>query len=194
MGVCVCVCVCVVCVCVLSHVRLFATPWTVARQAPLSMGFPRQEYWSGLPCPSPGVFPTQGQKPGYLGLLHWHSLPLCHLGSPEMWHIFMENKTNKNLRWFWSSPQGFVLITLGGSLRCDCSPTPHSTSSHWKYEWPDCIFWREEWVSELHRLLGWRLGVGEKDSVFVSRLHWRSTQKRNKKLLLGSPLPNWVYF
>ena len=35
-------------VCVLSRVRLFATPWTVARQAPLSMGFPRQEYWSGL--------------------------------------------------------------------------------------------------------------------------------------------------
>ena len=38
----------------LSHVRLFATPWTVAPQAPLSMGFSRQEYWSGLPFPSPG--------------------------------------------------------------------------------------------------------------------------------------------
>ena len=38
----------------LSHVWLFATPWTVAYQAPLSMGFPRQEYWSGLPLPSPG--------------------------------------------------------------------------------------------------------------------------------------------
>ena len=37
----------------LSHVWLFATPWTVAHQAPLSMGFSRQEYWSGLPCPSP---------------------------------------------------------------------------------------------------------------------------------------------
>ena len=34
-----------------SHVQLFVTPWTVARQAPLSMGFSRQEYWSGLPCP-----------------------------------------------------------------------------------------------------------------------------------------------
>ena len=34
-----------------SHVQLFATPWIVARQAPLSMGFSRQEYWSGLPCP-----------------------------------------------------------------------------------------------------------------------------------------------
>ena len=38
----------------LSHVQLFATPWTVAHQAPLSMGFPRQEYWSGQPFPSPG--------------------------------------------------------------------------------------------------------------------------------------------
>ena len=37
----------------LSRVRLFATPWTVAHQVPLSMGFPRQEYWSGLPFPSP---------------------------------------------------------------------------------------------------------------------------------------------
>ena len=38
----------------LSRVQLFETPWTVARQAPLSMGFSRQEYWSGLPFPSPG--------------------------------------------------------------------------------------------------------------------------------------------
>ena len=38
----------------LSHVRLFGTSCTAARQAPLSMGFPRHEYWSGLPCPSPG--------------------------------------------------------------------------------------------------------------------------------------------
>ena len=45
-------CVCV-CVCVLSHVRLLATPWTAAYQAPPSMGFSRQEYWSGLPLPSP---------------------------------------------------------------------------------------------------------------------------------------------
>ena len=43
-----------VCVCVLSSVWLFATPWTVALQAPLSMGFSRQEHWSGLPFPSPG--------------------------------------------------------------------------------------------------------------------------------------------
>ena len=46
-----------------SHVHLFATPWTVARQAPLSVGFSRQEYWSGLPCPLPGDPPDPGIKP-----------------------------------------------------------------------------------------------------------------------------------
>ena len=48
----------------LSHVRLFATPWTVAYQSPQSMEFSRQEYWSGLPFPSPGDLPNLGIKPG----------------------------------------------------------------------------------------------------------------------------------
>ena len=48
----------------LSRDRLFATPWTVAYQAPPSMGFSRQEYWSGLPFPSPGDLPDPGIKPG----------------------------------------------------------------------------------------------------------------------------------
>ena len=48
----------------LSHVRLFATPWTVAYQAPPSMGFSRQEYWSGLPFPSSGELPVLGFEPG----------------------------------------------------------------------------------------------------------------------------------
>ena len=47
-----------------SYVQLFATPWTVARQAPLSIGLPRQEYWSGLPFPSPGNPPNPGIEPG----------------------------------------------------------------------------------------------------------------------------------
>ena len=48
----------------LSLVQLFATPWTVAQQAPPSMEFSRQEYWSGLPFPSPGVLPDLGIEPG----------------------------------------------------------------------------------------------------------------------------------
>ena len=58
----VCVCVCV-CVCVLSCVPLFVTQWTVACQALLPMGFPRQEYWSGLPFLSPGNLPDPGIEP-----------------------------------------------------------------------------------------------------------------------------------
>ena len=55
-----------VCTCVLSHfsrIRLFATLWTVARQVSLSMGFCRQEYWDGLPCPPPEDLPTPGIEP-----------------------------------------------------------------------------------------------------------------------------------
>ena len=49
----------------LSHVRLFATLWTVAYQASPSMGFSRQEYWSGLPFPSPGDLPDPGIEPWF---------------------------------------------------------------------------------------------------------------------------------
>ena len=48
----------------LSHFRLFATPWTVAYKAPLSLEFSRQEYWSRLPFPSPGDLPHPGIEPG----------------------------------------------------------------------------------------------------------------------------------
>ena len=47
----------------LSRVQIFVTPWTVAHQFPLFMGFPRQEYWSGLPFPSPGDLPNPGIRP-----------------------------------------------------------------------------------------------------------------------------------
>ena len=47
----------------IGHVQLFETLWTVALQAPLSMGFSRQEYWSGLACPPPGDLPDPGIKP-----------------------------------------------------------------------------------------------------------------------------------
>ena len=64
------------CVCVCVHacsVKLFGTPWTIARQAPLSMEFSRQEYWSGLPFPSPGDPPYSGTElasPALAGVLH----------------------------------------------------------------------------------------------------------------------------
>ena len=71
-----------VCACMLSCfslVWLFETPWTVAHQTPLSMGFPRQEYWSGLPFPSPGDLLNPGIEPASLCPLHRQvgSLPLA---------------------------------------------------------------------------------------------------------------------
>ena len=67
-----------------SHVQHFASLWTVAHQAPLSMGFSRQEYWSGFPCPPPGDLPDPGielmspESPA----LQVDSLPLSQEGSP----------------------------------------------------------------------------------------------------------------
>ena len=58
-----------------------ATPWTVAHQAPQSMGFPRQEYWSGLPFPPPGDLPNAGIEPVSPAVAD--SLPLSHQGSPR---------------------------------------------------------------------------------------------------------------
>ena len=79
-------------------------PWTVACQASLSMGFSRQEYWSGLPCPSPGDFPNPGKmyKPVSLHLLHWQvgSLPwalprkstdLTSMKKEEEWGLYKKN-------------------------------------------------------------------------------------------------------
>ena len=60
--------------------------WTVARQAPLSMGLSQQEYWSALRS-SRGIFPTQGSNPHLLWLLQADSLPLSHLGSPILEYL-----------------------------------------------------------------------------------------------------------
>ena len=65
----------------LSRVRLFATPWTVAHQAPPSMGFSRQEYWS-YHFLLQGIFPTQGSNPGLL-IADRYFYRLSHQGSPQ---------------------------------------------------------------------------------------------------------------
>ena len=72
------ICVGLILPCVLSHVQLFIIPWTVVRQAPLSMGSSRQKYWRGLPCPPPRDLPNPGTEPVFpvspawqADLLHW---------------------------------------------------------------------------------------------------------------------------
>ena len=74
-----------------SYVQLCGTPWTVAHQAPLSLGFSRQEYWSGLPFPPAGAdLPDPGSNPCLLCLLHWQvgSLTLVPPGK----HVDLYNR------------------------------------------------------------------------------------------------------
>ena len=82
----------------LSHVWLFATPWTVAYQVPPSMGFSRQEYWSGLPFPSPGDLPNPGTDPGLPHGRHCRQMfyRLSHQGRSNFLYIFL-NPTNPSL-------------------------------------------------------------------------------------------------
>ena len=122
-----CVCVCArvrVCVCTLSCVRLFATPFTVAHQAPLSTEFSRQEYWNGFPFPSPGDLLHPGIKcvscvscTGRWILYHWTTCEAWQFwhfcksvfgkneglvmgGPPEPWNeIWRGNLMAKSLPW-----------------------------------------------------------------------------------------------
>ena len=78
--------------CMLSWVQLFATLWTVACQAPLSVEYSRHEYWSGLLCPPPGNLPDPGIEPTSLaspaladGFFFFFFLPQGCLGSPRLW-------------------------------------------------------------------------------------------------------------
>ena len=80
-----------------SCIWLFATPWTVARQAPLSMGFSRQEYWSGLPCPpgdlpDPGIEPTSLRSPPladgfFTTSATWEALPKPPGSFQKSWYL-----------------------------------------------------------------------------------------------------------
>ena len=90
------------CACMLSRfscVQLFATLWTVAHQAPMSMGFSRQEYWNGLPCPPPGDLSNPGTKPAS-PTLQVDSLPTEPPGKPPSWG---EQEPLSFIRWEWKS-------------------------------------------------------------------------------------------
>ena len=88
-SVCVCVCVCECVCCCFSCVRPSVTPWTVAHQPPLSMGFSRQEYWTVLPCLPLGDLLDSGIEPvsPATPALQEDSLLLSHWGSPTSKHL-----------------------------------------------------------------------------------------------------------
>ena len=79
------------CLRLLSHVQLFANPWTLALQTPLTMGFPRQEYWSRLLFPSPGDLPNPGIKPSSPAL-QADVLPLGYGGSISRAAIYFNER------------------------------------------------------------------------------------------------------
>ena len=115
--------------CMLSHfscVWLFATPWTVAHQAPLFRGFSRQEYQSVLPCPSPGDLPNPGIKPRLLWLLH-------HWATREVLSMIL---TVESLSWISS----FYFIIFSETCCPPCTALngcAESDHSNWIY--PDCL-------------------------------------------------------
>ena len=102
MSVCVCVCVCV---CVHTHVRalshgwLFANPWTVAYQVPLSLGVSRQEYWCELPFPPPGYLPSPGIKPVSPAS---PALPGRFFTTESPGKPYREYQTVRLIPWYWA--------------------------------------------------------------------------------------------
>ena len=90
-----------------SHIQLFETLWNVAHQALLSVGFSRQEYWSGLPCPAPGYIPDPGVEPASLMLpaLQADSLPTEPWGKPMHAYtcIYMQTQSLQSSLTFYDS-------------------------------------------------------------------------------------------
>ena len=115
--------------CALSRVWLFATPWTGACQARLSMEFSRQEYWSGFPCLLQGVEPTQGSNPG-LPHCGWTLYHLNHQGSPlDIW---------RNLFWIPSKQILFartlaLLLPYSWHLKQKCYAWKKKSHMWWWY-------------------------------------------------------------
>ena len=137
----------------LSRVRLFATPWTVAYQAPPSMGFSRQECWSGLPFPSSGIFPTQESN---LGLPHCRQMLYRRSHHSNSQILCLHSNSSHSLRpnlhpicalQSWNSHNASNLITTewlhfhfslscigegnGILLQCSCLENPRDRGAWW---------------------------------------------------------------
>ena len=99
-----------------SHVSLFATPWTVALLGPLSMGFCRQEYWSGLPFPPAGGLPDPGIEPTSLAFTAWAGEFFTTSPTWEAHFFVLAYMTSSSLRprernpWFLFLPPGTIVF------------------------------------------------------------------------------------
>ena len=133
---------CVRAVCSFSHVQLFATPWTVAHKALLFMRFPRQEYWSGLPCPPPGELPNPGIEPTFpaASALQMGSLLLASMvaqlvkNPPAMWESWVRS--------------------LGWKDPLEKGSATHSSILAWRIPWTIVyeVAKSRTWLSDFHFL------------------------------------------
>ena len=121
------------CACVLSCIRLFVTPRTVAHQAPLSMGFSRREYWSGLPFPPPGDLPNPGIEPVSLvsPALAGRFLTTAPPGKP----LLGEGSNYHALGWKQSNSKGLIsqvcnCFTFIMTVQFSCSVVSNTLQPH----------------------------------------------------------------
>ena len=115
----------------------FVTPWTVARQAPLSMGFPRQDYWSGLPCPPPGHLPDPGMEPESPALAGGFSTTNAIREDPTEVTLGLYS-----LPWWLSDKESAcyakgAVQSLGLEDPLEESTATHSSSLAWKTPWTE---------------------------------------------------------
>ena len=114
------------------RVCLFSTPWTVAHQASMSMGFSRQKYWSGLPFPSAGIFTSQGSNPYLLHLLHWQvgSLSLALLLSLNSYEV--AQTLNCSCLWSLLIAINYVCICQINLCKIFCYTVTPPRKPHWQ--------------------------------------------------------------
>ena len=120
---------------------LITTLWTAVHQTLLSMGFPKQECWSGLTLLSPGVFPILRLNPRLQYILHWQvdSLSLCHLGSS---HIYVFNSFST-----WDVPDK--------NMAALCSPAPFTMWETQPLKWPNQKTLKGFLLKKFYLLLGY---------------------------------------
>ena len=112
-----------------SCVHLFVTVWTLANQAPLSMGFSRQGYWSGLPCPPPGDLPDPGIKPAL------RPLAARLVGAWSISHL-AETAFLQPDSWLGAFLGGCKLWFILGKI-LEKAMAPHSSTLAWKIPWTE---------------------------------------------------------
>ena len=123
----------------LSHVQLFVTPWTVARQAPPSMEFSRSEYWSGLPFPSPGDLPDPGIEPRS-PTFQANTLPSEPPGKP-LFKLCVKTDRSSGIP-LWRSAKNTQLALRGSGPSKGAVQWRVLTEAHWEREgiWTEVTF------------------------------------------------------